>query len=208
MNRCHQGQKNLLLVSLDKDIITLIKQHDSIHLIGFLDKMVTAYDSHYPNLGDDTFWPILKEKYPGLEVVLAIDPPRLKKKLTDWYGLDNLTKLIGKSCILETSIPIGQGTIIQDRAYVSRDVRIGLACKINVNAALHHDVYLGNYSTVAPGAQLLGRVKVGECCYIGSGAIVLPNITIGNHVVIGAGSVVTKDIKEGMTVVGVPAKSL
>jgi sugar O-acyltransferase (sialic acid O-acetyltransferase NeuD family) len=199
-------KQTLLLVSLDKDIITLINQIDSYHLLGFLDKLGTAYDGQYPNLGDDIAWISIKQQYESLSAVLALDPPILRKKLTKWYGLENLATLIGKNSCVDASAQIGQGSIIQDKVYISRDVIVGSACKINVNASIHHDVRLGDYSTIAPGAQLLGKVTIGTCCYIGAGSIILPNITIGDRVVVGAGAVVTKNIEVGTTVVGVPAK--
>ena len=43
---------------------------------------------------------------------------------------------------------------------------------------------------------------------VGTNATLLPNITVGHFVFVGAGAVVTKDIKDGVIVVGVPAKKI
>ena len=49
---------------------------------------------------------------------------------------------------------------------------------------------------------------IGNDVFIGAGAKILGGITIGNHVKIGANAVVLKDVPDGVTVVGIPAKTV
>lgn len=198
----------IILVSLDKDVLTLLENMPVLDLQGFLDANSQAKDSVWENKGNDETWLSLKQTNPALKALLAIDPPRLRQKLTAHYGLDNLLTIIAFNTLVDRTAKIGQGTLVQLGCSIMRDVVIGDACKINMNATLHHDVKIGSYCTIAPSATLLGRVEIGEQCYIGAGSVILPNLKIGNNVTIGAGAVVTHSIPDGLTVVGVPAKKI
>lgn len=92
--------------------------------------------------------------------------------------------------------------------FIGANTQIGKGCLINTGAQIHHEVQIGEFTEVNPGAVLLGKAKVGNFCTIGANATILPKIKIGNHVIVGAGSVVTQDVQDGLTIVGVPGKSL
>jgi acetyltransferase-like isoleucine patch superfamily enzyme len=53
-----------------------------------------------------------------------------------------------------------------------------------------------------------GDVEVGAEAHVGMGAVVLERRRIGRRAVVGAGAVVTRDVRDGMVVVGVPARIL
>ncbi|NVJ47334.1 MAG: acetyltransferase [Cytophagia bacterium] len=92
--------------------------------------------------------------------------------------------------------------------FIGANTQIGKGCLINTGAQIHHEVQIGDFTEVNPGAVLLGKVKVGNFCSIGANATILPKVRIGDHVIVGAGSVVTQDVSDGVTIVGVPGKSL
>lgn len=200
--------QKIVLAGLEKDLIGLIVRSNRYQLIGFLDSNPDAYDSQFPHLGDDHAWLQMKSRIPELKIALGIDPPKLKKKLAAFYGIENLATLIGNQATIDDTALIENGVIIQEGCLISRDARIGTGCKINMRAMLHHDVEIGEFSTIAPSAQLLGKVKIGKNCFVGAGAIILPHIVIGDEVVVGAGAVVTKNIPSNITVCGIPARTL
>lgn len=200
--------QKVVLVSLDKDLLSLIEEQTDFELVGFLDQSVQAADRNIDNLGDDTAWQNLQKRFPNIKAILAIDPPAKKINLANHYGVSNLSSIICTNAYIDHTAKLGQGVIIQRGVNISRDVHVGDLCKLNINCSLHHDVMLGDYSTIAPGATLLGNVRVGKAAYIGAGSVILPNISIADHVTVGAGAVVTKSITTKQTVVGVPAAPL
>lgn len=91
-------------------------------------------------------------------------------------------------CIVQTGTTIGENTIV------------------NTKASIDHDCRIGAHVHIAPGATLSGGVAVGDGAFIGAGATICQGVVIGSRATIGAGAVVLRDVSGGTRVVGVPAK--
>lgn len=198
----------VVIVSADKEIIELARENSDFDVIGILDPRSDAQGLGLPILGADKAWGELVLKYPNLKAVLALDPPKIKEKLAVDYGIDSLATLISQDAYISPTALLSKGCLVQRGAKIMSEVRIGLACKVNVNATLHHDTVVADFCTLAPASQLLGAVKIEERVFVGAGAIVLPKVHIGKDSVIGAGAVVVKDVPAHSTVAGVPARPL
>ena len=74
--------------------------------------------------------------------------------------------------------------------------------RIGKNVVLNPLVVIGHKT---PGG---GCPIIGDDCFIGCGAKIFGDIRIGNHVTIAPNAVVVKNVPDGMTVGGIPAKSL
>jgi sugar O-acyltransferase (sialic acid O-acetyltransferase NeuD family) len=105
------------------------------------------------------------------------------------------------------SAQIGAGSFIGPGAIVGAGATIGRAAIVNTGAIIDHDCVLGANVHVAPGATLSGDVTVGDNTLIGVGARVIQGVRIGAGVVVGAGAVVIDDLADGVTAVGVPART-
>ena len=196
----------IVVISADKEIIELAKEHSDFDVIGVLDPNSRAQALGVPVLGADNAWGELLSKYTNLKAILAPDPPKLKEKLAAHYGIDSLATLVSEDAYISPSAKLGKGCLVQQGTKIMSEARIGMACKVNVNVTVHHDTVIGDFCTLAPGSLLLGKVKVEERVFVGAGAIVLPKINIGKDSIIGAGAVVVKDVPANSTVCGVPAR--
>lgn len=123
---------------------------------------------------------------PLISFPVLVHPQALIGSVTNFFGRGTL---ITAGCILTTGIVTGEFTII------------------NLSTTVGHDVRLGSFCSVMPGCNLSGHVEVGECSLIGTGAKILQNRTIGKNCKVGAGAVVTRSFGDGVTIVGIPARS-
>ena len=93
-------------------------------------------------------------------------------------------------------------------SFIRPETKIGIGVLINTRAHVHHECRVGDFSDIGPGAMLLGNSQAGKRCRIGAGAVLLPGIKLGDDVVVGAGAVVTKDWSNNSKIVGVPARAV
>lgn len=180
----------------------------SIPLKGIIDsrEMSDRCCEQYPVLGDDNWLLTQKINATDQHLVISPDEPKIREKLYHLYKRVGFKfPVITGSKISEYSV-IGEGSVIQQLAYVSADCKLGIATKVNVGAKVMHDAKIGDFTTIAPAAVVLGNVTIGKRVYIGANATILPNIVIADDAIVGAGSVVTKNVDIGKVVKGIPAK--
>jgi len=107
--------------------------------------------------------------------------------------------VVGREAALSEGSQIMAGSVLQCRVSIAENV------VINTRASVDHDCRIGAHAFIGPGATLCGDVRIGDNAFLGAGAIVLPGITVGDNAVVGAGAVVTRDVPCGETVAGNPA---
>jgi sugar O-acyltransferase (sialic acid O-acetyltransferase NeuD family) len=116
--------------------------------------------------------------------------------------------LIHPASTVASEVVLGPGAVLAAGARISTNIQIGQHFHANPNATVGHDCTIGDYVTLSPGAHVSGSVTLGEGVLVGTGAVVIQGCTIGDWAVIGAGAVVVRDVAPGVTVAGVPARSL
>ena len=140
---------------------------------------------------------------------LGIGAPDLRRRFDQRFSAlgGTLTSLVSPYARLARfDVTIGDGATILTGAVIETSVRIGRGCLVNLNATIAHDSVVGDYAEIAPGACISGNCRIGEGARIGSNATLLPGVTVGDHAVVGAGAVVTKDVPSRMLAAGVPAQ--
>ena len=105
-----------------------------------------------------------------------------------------------------TGIEIHPGASIGRRFFIDHGagVVIGETSEIGDDVLIYQGVVLGGTTT----EKKKRHPTIGNNAVIGAGAIALGPITIGDDARIGSGSVVIKSVPPGVTVVGVPGRSV
>ncbi|MCB1738835.1 MAG: UDP-3-O-(3-hydroxymyristoyl)glucosamine N-acyltransferase [Gammaproteobacteria bacterium] len=87
-----------------------------------------------------------------------------------------------------TDTVIGEGTKIDDLAYIAHNVVIGAHCLIMASTVVAGSARVGDFAEISPGARIRDHVSVGQRARVGLGAVVV------------------SDVEPGTIVAGVPAK--
>lgn len=105
-------------------------------------------------------------------------------------------------------VELDPDVVVYRHATLGPETRLGSGTVVFMGAVVGHESRLGPGCIVAANAVINARVRLGEGVYLGAGAAILPEVTVGAWTTIGAGSMVAYDVPAGMTVLGVPGKSL
>lgn len=118
----------------------------------------------------------------------------------------SFTTIIHPDAVVVDSCMLGEGVIIYPYALISDNAVIGDGCIINMYSSVAHDSVLGEYCTISAHCDVTGMCTLGERVFMGSTSHVVPGSRIGNDAYICAGSTVMTRVRDGMKVLGNPAK--
>ncbi|MBF0405890.1 MAG: NeuD/PglB/VioB family sugar acetyltransferase [Candidatus Riflebacteria bacterium] len=118
----------------------------------------------------------------------------------EFFSVIHPSAVIAANSVLMEGVQIMAGTVIQPGS------KIGCNTIINTRASVDHDCKIGNHVHVSPGVTLSGGVEIDDCTHIGTGANVIQYLKIGRNSLIGAGALVIRNVLDQQMVTGVPAK--
>lgn len=129
----------------------------------------------------------------------------VKKMVTQGAEFINL---IHPSARIYSNTELGKGIIICDNSTISCDCKISDFVSIHPSVCVGHDVTIGKYSSLYSFAFIAGNVTINDSVNVFPRASILPNITIGERSSIGSCSLVIKNVQAGVSVFGIPAKTI
>jgi sugar O-acyltransferase (sialic acid O-acetyltransferase NeuD family) len=196
-----------------KVIISILKKNKEFEIAGYVDKIDKGDILGIKYLGGDD---VLRELFESGKVGNAVigcgqlKDASLKRKLAEMTAAIGYSfpAVISRDAVINEDVVISRGAVVIDGVVVNTGSRIGEFCLINTKASVGHDVKIGDFTHVAPGVTLTGEAQLGENVLVGAGATVIQCKRITNNVIIGAGAVVVDDIDEPGIYVGVPARKI
>lgn len=150
-----------------------------------------------PILGDDTFIDQLDPIEIGLINGIGHTIDKSTRKTVYEYFRNkgfSFPALVHPSAHVDCERPLAQGLQIMAGAIVQPGSSIGENSIINTRASVDHDCKIGRDVHIAPGAVLCGGVEVQDDAFIGAGAIILQGRRVGQASVLGAGATLTRDL--------------
>ncbi len=145
---------------------------------------------------------------PEDEFVCAIGDSAGRKAVTEKLKARGarFVNLIHPSAVIADSCTLGEGLLVYPFALISDNARIGDGCIINMYSSVAHDTVLGEYCTISAHCDITGRCVVGDRLFMGTSAHIVPDTRVGSDVFICAGSTVMTRLRDGVKVLGNPAK--
>jgi len=143
----------------------------------------------------------------GVGIVNGTGPRRriFEEWTTSGYQFPSLlhpNAVVADTVIIEEGVQCMAGSVVQP------GVRLGKNTVINTRASIDHDCRIGEHCFIGPGVITGGGVNIQAGSFIGTGATISPNVVIGEDSFVGAGSVVIRNLEVGSKAVGNPARLL
>lgn len=176
---------------------------------GFLDDKLDALDPYegYPAIisSVENYSPVENDVF-----ICALGDVKWKKYYTQMIldkGGEFIT-LIHKRAFISKNVKVGLGTIISNQCMVSCDVTIGKYSTLQPHVLIGHDNIIGEYCQINSNSTTGGNVYICDFVTIHTSAVILPKAKIGEFAIVGAGSVVLRNVPTKTIVFGNPAKKI
>ena len=162
--------------------------HETWRVIGFADDdpaKATGSLEGYPMLGSITK---ASADHPGAAVFIAIGDNATREKVYRTLRGHDFPIIIDPSADVAPTVELRHGVFVGPHAVVSVGAELGKFVIVNARAGVGHDCRLGDFAQVCPGATLSGHTTVGEHGYLGSNACTCPGVSIGARAKVAAGT--------------------
>jgi sugar O-acyltransferase (sialic acid O-acetyltransferase NeuD family) len=195
-------------------ILNLALKDATYEVVGFFDDTIelnSTVFNLYKNIGN--FNDIISLFNKGIFdcLILAIGYKHMKFRKEIFEKLSKkipFATIIHKSCIIDDTATVKQGSIIYPGCIIDKNVIIEENVLLNLGVIIAHDSILDAHCFIAPGSMVSGFVHIKNSCFIGTGTVIIDNIKIEANCTIGAATLVNKNLIETATYVGNPVRLL
>ncbi len=159
-------------------------------------------------IGDES-WLLERD---DMDVALGIGSPQARlaigRRLSERFSDDHFPALYDPSAIAdEDSLVMEPGSVITAGCVLTVGCVMQRFSYLNLDCTVGHEGVIGEGSVLNPSVNVSGGVTIGAGVLVGTGAQILQYVQVGDRSIVGAGAMVHRDVPEGVTVVGVPARS-
>ena len=184
---------------------------NEVNIIGFSSTNTTEFDNFA--LRGEFFGSNITPAVVGTnQAVLAIGSPNAKRAVSEKLKIlgFEFPNLVHSSAISATNLSesTSEGVIISPNCVIGSNVNFAKHIYLNFMVGVGHNTTFESYIQVNPGVQIGGAVLVEEGVLIGSGSTIRQGLKLKKASTVGSGSVVLSPVREGITVLGNPAKRL
>lgn len=116
--------------------------------------------------------------------------------------------LIHSSARIGSNVKLGEGNIIAAFSSLGADCRIGNYNMIQSYTVIGHDAEIGDFNRIDTHVTCVGGIKIKNETTVHTGAVINHKVTLCDRAKVGACSFVIRSVREGVTVLGVPAKKI
>jgi sugar O-acyltransferase (sialic acid O-acetyltransferase NeuD family) len=211
-------KKNIAIIGaggMAREVAWLIeninRQTPTWNIVGFIEDkrradIQTELLNGYKVFSEQAWLDTYKEE---ISVICGIGDGLIRKNIYKKYSLKpniEIATLVDPSVRIDSSISIGQGSVICSNSIITVNSQIGSGVLINVNTLIGHDSTIGNYCTLAPFVKVSGGASLGELCSVGSGAFIIEGTSVIANSIIGPLAAVYKNIDVSGTYAGNPTR--
>lgn len=115
-------------------------------------------------------------------------------------------KVTHPSAVISEDAAIGYNTVIMANVFISCGCKVGNHNIILPNTVISHDCQIDDNCFIGSNVSISGTVKIKKNCFIASGVTIRNHIVIEKDSLVGLAANVVANIKEGVVVMGNPAK--
>ena len=116
--------------------------------------------------------------------------------------------IVDRRAVVASDAKIGVNTMILANVFLGPGVTIGNHCVILPNSVVAHESSVGDYTMIGSNVTISGGCTIEQNCYIGSGTRIREKIKVGQKSLLGLGSCLIRDVKDHSVMVGNPARLL
>lgn len=141
---------------------------------------------------------------------IAMGEPKWRKHYAELIAAKGGTfqTIICDGAYVNPTAQVGEGSYISGWSCISDNVLIGKHVIIHPFCDLGHDVHVGDYVSLEAYVFLGGFAQVGDESTMHVRSTLIRHKKIGKQVEVGASSVVMRNTKDGLHVMGIPAKTI
>lgn len=214
MSKESANQTQVVILGAGGTGLYMAESVDRVHSLGFLgfldddpQKQAEGYCGR-PVLGAPNSWPELSAECLFLTSLYGPKKNPFYFQLIESLGIpaSRWATVVDPHAFVSPTASIGLGSYIAPGTILEPMACLGRFCGLFGNVYIAHHSRLSDYVCCANSVSIAGGVSVGAQTYIGGNSTIREYTKIGSRSVVGMGSVVLEDVKDGMVVVGNPAR--
>jgi len=145
------------------------------------------------------------------QCVIAIGSPDDKEMIGKKFESKGFSfpNLIHASAVVGSNVEASRkGLIISPNCTVGSNVLFGDHVYLNFMVGVGHDCIFKGFNQVNPGVQVGGFSEIGSHVLLGTNSTIRQGLKVGSGATVGSGAVVLSGVRDGLTVLGNPARRL